>query len=176
MKKLVLLMLLVSGLGFCQKKVFNSKPIKSGVYKESVSEKGADGTTEKEFAYISKGYQEDALSGRDIINGYEVELISSNATLVTENRLSVSRSTLVYRLIRKETKETAAFMIKNVRKDNGTTEIFCLPNANSDNSIWTKARDIYLASSEAKKCDLAGANFAYNWNVLMMFSELMTNR
>lgn len=169
MKKLVLLILLVGVSGIAQQKVIKTRPV-------AVSEVGALGTTEKEFAYISKGYQEDAESGRDIINGYEVELISTNTTPVQENKISIVRTSSIYRLVRKETKETAAFMIKEVRKDNGTTNIFCLPNANADNTIWSKARDIYLTSSEGRKCEANGANFAYNWNILMMFSELMTNK
>ncbi len=135
----------------------------------------AQGTTQKEFNYLSKGYKDDLEMGKDIIQGYSIELLSSNVTITIENNKNVKRETSIYKFTRVESEKIAAFLIIDKRFDNGAITYICLPNASSDQNIWTQSRDMFFEKSKDFKCDNVGGAFSYSWNYLMILSKLSSN-
>lgn len=135
----------------------------------------AQGTTQKEYNYASKGYSDDLVMGKDIISGYSVDVLSNANTKVQEGGKPIDRITTIYKLTRTVDKSAAAFIIREKRVDNGNVVYNCLPNASADAVIWNLAQDQYFKKFKALKCDMDGQAYAYNWNVLKILSISLSN-
>ena len=132
------------------------------------------GTTQKEFNYVTKGYKEDLSNGRDIIAGYTIEPgVSANSSM-NDNGKIVGRTSKLYRLIRNDTKVVAAFIIEEKRNDNGNIVYVCLPNSFSDAKMWEQAQNLYYKKIQDYKCDQSDQAYSYSWNILQMLSISFT--
>ena len=135
----------------------------------------AQGTTQKEYNYLSKGYKDDLDMGKDIIQGYKIETVSSASTKMMEETKSVFRITTLYKLVRIETGKVAGFLFEQYRRDTGAKSYICIPNATSDGNILGLAQKAYFDLCNTYKCNDSGQSFSYGWNNLMILSNILSN-
>ncbi len=135
----------------------------------------AQGTTQKEYNYLSKGYKDDLDMGKDIIQGYKIESVSSASTKMMEDNKSVFRITTLYKLVRIENGKIAGFLLENYRRDTGVKSYLCIPNATSDSNILGLSQKAYFDLCNTYKCGDSGQSFSYGWNNIMILSNVLSN-
>jgi len=140
----------------------------------------AQGTTQKEYNYASKGYSDDLAMGKDVIAGYRVENAgSSKITVVNEffgnTRKGVIRSSKILKLVRIEGQKVAALILMQRRDDTNNITYFAIPNSSADANIWQQARDLYSEDFWKNKCQTAAAPMSYGFNVIQLLSEALSN-
>lgn len=136
----------------------------------------SDGTTEKEFRYLTVGYEQDYKAGKDIISGYTLDAVTGmQSSRVVESKNNIIRNTILYKLVRKESGKIAAFLLVQTREDNGTKSYICIPNSLSSKTMMKQAADLYFSKVSEYKCEQLGAAYSYSWNVLLLLSQTLSN-
>lgn len=136
-------------------------------------------TTEREYTYFSKTYQEDLNTGRDIISGYKIELIGRYESMIkaVDNKESKNqlRSIKTYAVTREKDSTKAVLLVEFIRRDTGHTKFVCLPSTNSDKSLLNKSQNDFFALKTSIDAQYV-ADYHYLWNAIclirnMCFSE-----
>ena len=135
----------------------------------------SQGTTTKEYNYLSKGYKDDLELGKDIIQGYKIEPVSVASTRMAEEGKNIFRITSLYKMVRIENGKVAGFLLEQYRRDTGVKSYLCIPNAASDSAILAMAQKSYYDLCNTYKCNDAGQSFSYGWNSLMIISNILSN-
>jgi hypothetical protein len=134
----------------------------------------AQGTTQKEYNYASKGYADDLAMGKDIIVGYEIKKVSKAVTQVNDKNIIINRITTVYKLIRTSNNSVAAIILSELREDTKNNVWSCIPNSTADLEVWQQAQDNYIQKTKTYKCDASGVEYAYTWNMLKILSNVLS--
>jgi len=137
----------------------------------------AQGTTQKEFNYLSKGYADDLAMGKDIIQGYKLEDVNlgSTSTVYTEQNKSVYRISKLYKLVRIESGKIAGFLLEEYVRGIGPKTYTCIPNAVSDGEMLLRARNAFTNPRYVFRCVNYNAEYSYSWNMLMILSNVLSN-
>jgi hypothetical protein len=124
-----------------------------------VNQYGYSQTTMTEYNYLTKGYQLDLETGRDIKNGYELLMATPN----TESKVNgVARTISVSKFILIEENRTVALLIKISRKDTNYVKYLCLPDWDSTKDVKDKAKlDFFKQYEYAKEKELAAAHYLW---------------
>lgn len=83
-------------------------------------------TTIDEYNYVIKGYKIQIESGLDMKKGYEISNMGTEAT--------AERRVILKKLVRTNTKKTAAYMLE-YKLGNNPAEYICIPSPNSSADI-----------------------------------------
>lgn len=95
----------------------------------------AQGTTEEEYNYLTKGYAIQISSGLDMKKGYTLRQAGS---WPVNYGGGVARSAEFAALLREgQTKPCAILMIYK-RSDTGLTTYYCIPSLDADNALWQR--------------------------------------
>lgn len=137
----------------------------------------AQGTTIKEFNYLSKGYADDLAMGKDIIQGYKIEEVNlgSTSTVNKDGNKSIFRLSKLYKLVRLESGKIAGFLYEEYVRDNGPKTYTCIPNAVSDGEMLLRARNTFESKRYVFRCVNYQAEMAYSWNMLTILSNVLSN-
>lgn len=137
----------------------------------------AQGTTQKEYNYLSKGYVDDLAMGKDIIQGYKMEDVNLGmaSTTTKEQNVSVYRISKLYKLVRIETGKIAGFLLEEYVKGVGEKTYTCIPNAVSDGQMLLQARSNFNSKRYVFRCANYNAEYSYSWNMLMLLSNVLSN-
>jgi len=101
----------------------------------------AQGTTQEEYNYVTKGYKIQQESGLDMKKGYSIKpldvmvtgIVSSSNGFKTEaNEAFVSASGLY----RNAEVKPCAIIIKYYNRGKNFTEYFCIPSADAHETLW----------------------------------------
>ena len=101
-------------------------------------------TTEEEYNYLTKGYQLDKETGRDIKSGYEIEEIHKGSSSINVGGKTIYRRTKVYRFIKIDESRTVALLFEFKRADTNYSRFVCLPSADSDQAILSKSQSDFF--------------------------------
>lgn len=140
----------------------------------------AQGTTQKEYNYASKGYADDLAMGKDVIAGYRVETDGKSAVtafneLIGNVRKTVARKSSVLKLVRIENNTVAALILVQNRKDTNTTTYFAIPNRFADETIWEQSRQVYINEFMQNSCKKSELPISYGFNVIQLLSFALSN-
>lgn len=105
----------------------------------------AQGTTEEEFNYLTKGYAIQLSSGLDMKKGYT---LTDMGKWPLDYGNSVQRTTSFKGLYREgSTKPCAILMI--YKKPDGTPAYYCIPSLDADGELWARTfRSINAVTTE----------------------------
>lgn len=135
----------------------------------------SQGTSQKEYNYLLKGYKDDLAMGKDIISGYTITPIETETTKTSEQGKIISRTTVIYKLTRVANNSIAGFLFEEKRLDTKYENYICIPNSSADISIWVQAQESFFKKASVYKCEQVGQAFSYNWNYLRIMSKLLSN-
>lgn len=137
----------------------------------------SQGTTLKEYNYLSKGYADDLAMGKDIIQGYKIEEVhlGSASAANKDGDKTIYRISKLYKLIRLESGKIAGFLYEEYIRGNGPVTYTCIPNAVSDGEMLLRARNTFEAQRYVFRCVNYQAEMAYSWNMLTILSNALSN-
>jgi hypothetical protein len=87
-------------------------------------------TTQEDYNYITKGYQDDIEKGKGIKTGYNIKEIQSQTAVTVDG---IRRYVTVYYF--RKGLVNKAFLVK-CNDSVGNTRYMCIPSANSDSDLW----------------------------------------
>ena len=106
----------------------------------------AQGTTEEEYNYLTKGYAIQLSSGLDMKKGYTLQDMGKWPRDYGNN---VQRVTSFKGLVRDGEAKPCALLMIYKRTDTGSTAYYCIPSMDADQELWTRMfRDLSAATNE----------------------------
>lgn len=104
----------------------------------------AQGTTEEEFNYLTKGYAIQLSSGLDMKKGYTLKDLGNWPVDYNDN---LHRSTSYKGLYRDGSSNPCAILMIYKRSDTGSVQYYCIPSMDAPQELWGRTLDQVRAAT-----------------------------
>ena len=115
----------------------------------------AQGTTEEEYNYLTKGYAIQVSSGLDMKKGYTLKDLGDWKIQYTGG---VQRQTMFKALMRDSSDVPCAILMIYKKSDVDTRFYYCIPTGDADSSLWERTyKQVHDAASAYGSAELDSA-------------------
>ena len=133
---------------------------------------GAHGqTTITEYNYLTKGYKLDLETGRDLKEGYRLELIKQMGAAITYNNKSIIRDVKIYAFANVNLGKIAAVLVETKEKNSGGTTYYCIPSKFSSEDIIQRSISDFFEHNSNDSDQIKTAH--YWWVTLNAIADLI---
>ncbi len=132
-------------------------------------------TSMTEYNYLSKGYLLDKQTGRDLKDGYRMDLVTNTVSqILNDGSNSINRMITVYKFVRVKDEKAVALLIIEKREDTNFESYICVPSPKSVSAVRNIASKDFFSRIENKESSTLAA-YHYYWLALQVLAETNTN-